>query len=81
MPAFSSWRDGVDLVERHAEQVAAVDRAHVEAAHVVLGAEREHFGERRADLVADHGQGKAGRFMLTTYYADASLAKLVGHER
>src|SRR5581483_9414495 len=61
--------DRVDLLERHAEQVAAVDGAHVEAAHAVLAAERDHLVERRADLVADHGQGEAG------YGHGVSLAK------
>jgi hypothetical protein len=58
--------DATHLVQAHAEQVAAVDGAHVEAADVVFDAEREHFGQRRADLVADHGQGKAGRAHLLT---------------
>ena len=43
------------------KQVAAVDRAHVEAVHVVLGAEGEHLGKRRADFIADHGERKAGK--------------------
>ncbi len=38
-----------------------------EAADVVFDAEREHFGKRRTDLVADHGQGKAGWDMAEAY--------------
>ncbi len=61
MPAACSWRAiASDFLERHAQQVPAVDRAHVEAMHVILGAEREHLGQRGADFIADHGEGEAG---------------------
>ena len=62
MPAaLSGFGDVRHLVEAHAQQVAAVDGAHVEAPDVVFGAEGDHLGERGADFVADDGEGEAGK--------------------
>ena len=61
-PAFSIVRrDAGDLVQLHAQQIAAADRPHVEAADVVLGAERDHFVEGGTDFIADHGERKTGQ--------------------
>ena len=44
------------LLESHAEQVLSIHRAHIEASHLMLGAERDHFVEGGTDFVADDGE-------------------------
>ena len=53
-------RDCSNLLERNTHQVPAINRAHVEPAHVVLVAERQHLGKRWSDLIADCGEREAG---------------------
>ena len=48
--------DGGRFLQAHAEQVAAIHRAHIEAADVVFLAEGDHVLERGADFVADDGE-------------------------
>ncbi|MEK7686988.1 MAG: hypothetical protein AAB398_01180, partial [Pseudomonadota bacterium] len=47
--------------QRHAHEIAPADRPHIEAADIVLGAERDHFFEGGADFIADHGERKTGQ--------------------
>ncbi|MGZ5912058.1 MAG: hypothetical protein ACXWLB_19430 [Reyranella sp.] len=58
---FQRPADLDDLLLLHAEQVAAIDGAHVEALEPMFVGKRDHFFERRAYFIANDGQSKTGQ--------------------